>query len=148
MGTVILLSLQLSGSIYNPAVNIGLWLREKITLKEAIIYGLVQIIASFLTACVQNKKYSKFTHYIYDLVLAPGFDHNGAWDMTKLFFNELVFTFLLMFFIDIQTTPEVAFTNEAIFTGLLFILGFHAVRSESVKSGSVLNPAFGIGYNM
>lgn len=61
-----------------------------------------------------------------------------------MFLNELVFTFVLMMFINILSTPETTFTNEKIMIGFIFMFVLHTVRIESINSGSVLNPAMGI----
>lgn len=87
---------------------------------------------------------TKFAKIFLNQLLEPSFDADTAAEYVQVFFNEMIFTFILLFFINIQITPETAFTQEKLCIGLIFMFVLHTVRSASVDSGSVLNPAIGI----
>lgn len=119
----------ISGSHYNPAVSLAMWLRGKLKMKEMFSYMTFQILGGFFAAVMHLMLAGK-TYYP---APAPGVSH---W---KIFVVELMFTALFAFvFLTVFTAKK--FKANGMY-GL--IIGFALL--PIVFLGGTYNPAVSIG---
>jgi aquaporin Z len=126
---LIYLGMNISGSHYNPAISIAMWMRGKIKLNELWFYILFQTIGGFIAAAlywvIASKRYYP----------APA-EWVSYW---KVFLIEFIFTFFVCFvFLFVMTSKKFKFANMS---GL--IIGFALMAVMFL--GATFNPAVSIG---
>jgi len=137
----------LSGAHYNPAVTIGVICsgREKITIKRAVAYIIIQVFASIVSAffCwglnvgVTPLAYANGTT-LYSPIIAP----HGAW--WQAFAAETVFTFgLVNVVLTVGTSSELQ-GNPYFGVAIGLVVAASGVAVGAI-SGGVFNPAVGTG---
>lgn len=52
LGVLVYAGAHISGSHYNPAVTLAVWLRGKIGMNDALMYWFAQLVGAFLAAMV------------------------------------------------------------------------------------------------
>lgn len=126
----------ISGSHFNPAITIAVWLRKKIEGKDAIMYILVQLLGGFCAALVFRFMYGG----IYRFVPTPDLSLN----IMKPLLLEVLFTFALtMVVLNVATSKKTAGNS---YYGLAIGLTIFAAASAAGDiSGGVFNPAVGLG---
>ena len=129
----------ISGAHFNPAVTLGVFLRGKIPLKDALVYLVVQVVGSLLAFGValamrtESKVSSEF---------CPHVTAGTAFSIVPSLLAEFFFTFAL-----VSVVLNVATTNSQAnnsFFGLA--IGFTVMASAfsvGPVSGGAFNPAVG-----
>ncbi|MCP4359724.1 MAG: porin [Chloroflexi bacterium] len=124
----------ISGAHYNPAVTLGVWLRGKATLNEAVGYWIVQAIAGVVAALVVG----------FMKPALPAEAMNGSLNVGAALLAEFLFTFALVYVVlNVATakgTEGNSFYGFAI--GFTVLVGAYAVGGIS---GGAFNPAVAIG---
>jgi len=124
----------ISGGHYNPAVTLGVLLRGKVTINDAVGYWVVQLAAGIVAAIV----------VAFMKPALPAEALNSAADMVEVFLAELLFTFALVYVVlNVATakgTEGNSFYGFAI--GFTVLAGAYAVGSIS---GAAFNPAVLLG---
>lgn len=121
-----------SGAHYNPAVTLGLTLRGKCEVREALAYIIIQICAAFIAAWVSFVLISRTS------APAPGTE------LWKALLAEFIFTFALVFVVLHVATSKKLEGNGfyALAIGFTVMAGAFACGQIS---GGVFNPALTIG---
>jgi aquaporin Z len=124
----------ISGGHYNPAVTLGVLLRGKVTVNDAVGYWVVQAAAGIVAAIIVT-------------VMKPAMPAealNGSLDVVPALLAELLFTFALVYVVlNVATargTEGNSFYGLAI--GFTVLVGAYAVGSIS---GAAFNPAVVLG---
>ena len=124
----------ISGGHYNPAVTLGVLLRGKVTVNDAVGYWVVQAAAGIVAAIIV-------------MVMKPAMPAealNGSLDVVPALLAELLFTFALVYVVlNVATargTEGNSFYGLAI--GFTVLVGAYAVGSIS---GGAFNPAVVLG---
>ena len=124
----------ISGGHYNPAVTLGVLLRGKVTVNDAVGYWVVQAAAGVVAAIIVT-------------VMKPAMPAealNGSLDVVPALLAELLFTFALVYVVlNVATargTEGNSFYGLAI--GFTVLVGAYAVGSIS---GAAFNPAVVLG---
>jgi aquaporin Z len=124
----------ISGGHYNPAVTLGVWLRGKATLPQAVGYWIVQIIAAVVAWLLVT----------YMKPAMPAAPLNDALSVGPALLAEFIFTFALVYVVlNVATakgTDGNSFYGFAI--GFTVLVGAIAVGGIS---GGAFNPAVAIG---
>ena len=122
----------ISGGHYNPAVTLGVFLRGKCALKDALIYMIVQVLAGIVASFVVL--YLKGNPVLTPLKL----------DLGKALLNEFLFTFSLVYVVlNVATSKKTA--NNSYFglaIGSTVLIG--ALAGGAI-SGGAYNPAVALG---
>ena len=124
----------ISGGHYNPAVTLGVLLRGKVTINDAVGYWVVQVAAGIVAA-------------IAVMIMKPAMPAealNGSLDLVPALLAEFLFTFALVYVVlNVATakgTEGNSFYGFAI--GFTVVAGAYAVGSVS---GGAFNPAVAVG---
>ena len=124
----------ISGGHYNPAVTLGVLLRGKVTINDAVGYWVVQVAAGIVAAIVV-------------MIMKPAMPAealNGSLDLVPALLAEFLFTFALVYVVlNVATakgTEGNSFYGFAI--GFTVVAGAYAVGSVS---GGAFNPAVAVG---
>jgi aquaporin Z len=126
----------ISGGHYNPAVTLGVLLRGKLPVSDAIPYWVAQLFAAFIAAWLAR------------FVVNPGsvaaLPINGAHGIVAALLAEFIFTFALVYVVlNVATSkdqPNNSFFGLAI--GFTVVVGVAAVGHVS---GGAFNPAIAFG---
>ncbi len=124
----------ISGAHYNPAVTLAVLIRGQVTVKEAIGYWIVQLLAGLAAAALfYGMAHSAF-------IPTPG---QGI-DPTLVVISELLFTFALATVVLHVGTSDQIKNNYyyGIAIGLTVLAGAFTVGQIS---GAVFNPAISVG---
>lgn len=123
-----------SGAHYNPAVTLAVLIRGKVTLQDAMIYMVVQVIAAIIAAFIAK-------WYMGDMGAAT-MDLSGK--VAKAFIGELIGTFALAYVVLNVATSKGTTGNS--FYGLAIGLTVFAMASTfGSVSGGAFNPAVAVG---
>ncbi len=126
----------ISGAHYNPAVTLGVFLRGKIPLADAVPYWVAQLVAAFLAAWL-----AKFT-------VDPGVVHtlptSGAHAVFSAMFAEFFFTFALVYVVLNVATSKDQPGNQFFGLAIGFTMAAGAFAVGAV-SGAAFNPAVAFG---
>ena len=123
-----------SGAHYNPAVTLAVLIRGKVTLQDATIYMVVQVIAAIIAALIAK-------WYMGDMGAAT-MDLSGK--VAKAFIGELIGTFALAYVVLNVATSKGTTGNS--FYGLAIGLTVFAMASTfGSVSGGAFNPAVAVG---
>ncbi len=122
----------ISGAHYNPAVTLGIYLRGKIAMNEAVYYWVVQVLAGIVAALIVG-------------MMKPALPTAaGVESITAALLAEFLFTFALTYVVlNVATakgTDGNSFYGWAI--GFTVLAGAYAVGSIS---GGAFNPAVAVG---
>jgi len=124
----------ISGGHYNPAVTLGVLLRGKVTINDAVGYWVVQLAAGIVAAIAVT-------------IMKPAMPAealNGSLDLVPALLAEFLFTFALVYVVlNVATakgTEGNSFYGFAI--GFTVVAGAYAVGSVS---GGAFNPAVAVG---
>ena len=105
-GVIIYIFGRISGAHFNPAVSLALFIRHKLTLRELLLYFIVQIIGGFigcvlLALCRRGKFKEMSGNSIQEYVKYVDGEtkRNHAWCYLSAFFFEIFGTFVLILFI-------------------------------------------------
>jgi aquaporin Z len=127
----------ISGGHYNPAVTLGVLLRGKTTINDAVGYWVVQVAAAIVAAVIV-------------MILKPAMPATamvGPLDIVDGLLAEFIFTFALVFVVlNVATakgTEGNSFYGFAI--GFTVVAGAYAVGSVS---GGAFNPAVTVGASL
>ena len=124
----------ISGGHYNPAVTLGVLMRGKVTMNEAVGYWVVQVAAGIVAALAVMLMKPEM----------PAEVLNGSLDIVPALLAEFLFTFALVYVVlNVATakgTEGNSFYGFAI--GFTVVAGAYAVGSAS---GGAFNPAVAIG---
>jgi aquaporin Z len=127
----------ISGAHYNPAVTLAVWIRGRITAKDAIPYIIVQIIGAALAALL--------VMYLRGGMIPDEAPSNP--DVVKALIAEIIGTFALAFVILNVATAKSTSGNS--FYGLA--IGFTVTAMAFALggfSGGAFNPAVAIGISI
>lgn len=138
IGSILMVMIYLGGNIsgghYNPSVTLGVLLRGKIGIGDAVGYWIVQILGAFLGALV--------AFLLNDKVFAPA--PGAGVGFLKACLAEFMFTFALVSVVlNVATTKKAAGNS---YFGLA--IGFTVLAgafSVGAISGGAFNPAVAIG---
>lgn len=126
----------ISGAHYNPAITLGVLLRGKITLGDAVPYWVSQLVAAFLAAWLAR--------FIVNPAHVSALSLAGAHAMFAALLAEFLFTFALVYVVlNVVTSkdhPNNGFYGLAI--GFTVAAGAAAVGGIS---GGAFNPAVAFG---
>lgn len=129
LAVLVYMGAHISGSHYNPAVSLAMWLRGKLGGRDMLFYMFFQLLGAFLAAGIYFLLAGK--HYYPSP--APGI---GYW---KIFLVELLFTFFFVFvFLTVFTAKK--FKANGMY-GL--IIGFAIL--PVVFLGGTYNPVISVG---
>jgi aquaporin Z len=126
----------ISGAHYNPAVTLGVFLRGKLPLGEAVPYWVAQMIAAFLAAWL-----AKFTVHP-GAVLA--LSTVGVHGIFSALFAEFFFTFALVYVVLNVATSQDQPGNQFFGLAIGFTVAAGAFAVGGV-SGGAFNPAVAFG---
>ena len=128
----------MSGAVFNPAVTLALWLRGRLTPKEALAYSAVQIIAGVAAAAVTIVLTS--AKPIVQPIAAPP----QYFALIPALLAEFIGTFALsLVILNVATSKTLEGNN---FYGLAIgttVIGL--IYTFGSVSGSVFNPAVAVG---
>ncbi len=124
----------ISGGHYNPAVTLGVLLRGKVTVNDALGYWVVQAAAGIVAAIIVT-------------VMKPAMPAealNGSLDVVPALLAELLFTFALVYVVLNVATAKGTEGNSfyGLAIGFTVLVGAYAVGSIS---GGAFNPAVVLG---
>jgi len=135
----------ISGAHYNPAVTVAVWVRDKITLKDAGIYIFFQLAGAVLAAIAVNWLVTSPAHFTGDwrFTVAPG----TGYPKLAIVAAEIIFTFALcLVVLNVATNPKTAGNSYyGLAIGFTVMAGAFAVGRVS---GGAFNPAVGLGPNI
>lgn len=120
----------ISGGHYNPAVSLGVWLRGKLTLRQAVAYWIAQLLAGVAAAVVV--RYLKGAGTARVAAVLP------------TLVAEFVFTFALVFVVLNVATSRRTEGNQYFGFAIGFTLMVGAIAVGPI-SGGVFNPAVAAG---
>ena len=136
----------ISGCHVNPAVTIGFWLSNRMTLKEASGYWVAQVLGGIAGALVLWAMFSQSGGYS-RAAIGLGADGFGAHSIVGLgvggaFLAEVVLTFVFVLIVLMTTrhATTASFAGLAIGAGLVFV---HLIGIP--LTGTSVNPARSIG---
>ena len=104
-GVIIYIFGRVSGAHFNPSVSLGLFLRNKLTSVEFILYVVAQIVGGFigcifLALCRRGKFKEMAGNQIQDyLIYTAGGTEKNAWCYISALICEILMTFILIMFI-------------------------------------------------
>src|SRR5215469_9575045 len=126
----------ISGAHYNPAVTLGVLLRGKLPLSDAVPYWVSQMVAAFIAAWLAR------------FVVNPTAVHlvpiSGAHGALAALLAEFVFTFALVYVVLNVATSKDQPNNQFFGLAIGFTVGAGAAAVGSV-SGAAFNPAVAFG---
>ncbi len=122
----------ISGGHYNPAVTLGMWMREQCDAKDAAVYMIVQIVAGIVAAMIV----SYFKGYPMLTAMTP--------DVPKAVLNEFLFTFALVFVVLNVATSKKSAGNSYFGLAIGFTVVVGAFAGGGI-SGGAYNPAVAMG---
>lgn len=123
----------ISGAHYNPAITVAVWIRGKVSSKDAMMYIVAQIIAAIVGALVAK-------WYMGDMGAAT-LDLSGK--VLKAFLAELIGTFALAYVVLNVATSKGTTGNS--FYGLAIGFTVFAMASTFGSiSGGAFNPAVAV----
>ncbi len=122
----------ISGGHYNPAVTLGVWMREKCDAKDAAVYIIVQIVAGIVAAMTV----SYFKGYPMLTAMTP--------DVPKAVLNEFLFTFALVYVVLNVATSKKSAGNSYFGLAIGFTVVIGAFAGGGI-SGGAYNPAVAMG---
>jgi len=93
LAVLVYIGSHVSGSHYNPAVSLAMWLRGKLKIGEMLLYMLFQILGGFLAGVM----YYMLSGKSYYPVPAPGINDWKIFSVELLFTAFFVFVFLTVF---------------------------------------------------
>jgi aquaporin Z len=127
-----------SGAHYNPAVTVAVWIRKKISLYDAGIYIVMQLIGAILAAMLVNW-YAGGEHF----TVGAGVTSESL----EVVVAEMLFTFALaLVVLNVATHPKTQGNSYyGLAIGFTVLAGAYAVGDIS---GGAFNPAVGLGPNM
>ncbi len=124
----------ISGAHYNPAITLAVWMRRKISARDAGWYVLVQLVAAIVAAAV----YFVISGKVMVVTPGPGVTFGRA------LLAEIIFTLAL-----VSVVLHTAISNKAkgnnyygLAIGFTLLVGAFSVGSIS---GGAFNPAVGLG---
>jgi aquaporin Z len=125
----------ISGAHYNPAVTLGVLIRGKIEIKDAVPYWIAQFVAAFIAALL-------VTYLKGDAAMTAikPMEH----DVMKSLLVEFLFTFALVFVVLNVATSDATAGNSyfGLAIGFTVVAGAYTVGSVS---GGAFNPAVALG---
>ena len=145
-GLIIYLFGRVSGAHFNPAVSLALWIRDKLTCQELILYVVAQIlggvIGCILLALIRRGRFEELAgNAIQWYLITTDRDSvsKNAWCYISALISEIIGTFILIMFI-------LASCERDNYLGPLLGLAFASVLiSLNVIGGNIsgcsLNPA-------
>ncbi len=132
LGILVYAGAHISGSHFNPAVTLAVWMRGKISMNDALMYWVAQLVGAIVAALV-----AAWMTWI-TFVAAP------AADMWVALVVEIIFTFMLaMVVLHTATTKSQSGNSYYWFAiGLTVMCG---ALAGGALSGGAFNPAVGLG---
>eukprot|EP00747_Dinoflagellata_sp_TGD_P125968 gnl/TRDRNA2_/TRDRNA2_174230_c4_seq18.p1 gnl/TRDRNA2_/TRDRNA2_174230_c4~~gnl/TRDRNA2_/TRDRNA2_174230_c4_seq18.p1 ORF type:complete len:383 (-),score=90.88 gnl/TRDRNA2_/TRDRNA2_174230_c4_seq18:158-1261(-) len=122
-----------SGAHFNPAVTLAIFIRKKISIKEAGYYVVVQILGGMTGA---------FTYALMEKRETFGLGPVGDYGWFAAAVAEIVFTFVLCYVVLCVATTEKGLSNYfGLAIGMCVTVGGYAIGAVS---GGSLNPAVSI----
>ncbi len=124
----------ISGGHYNPAVTLGVLLRGKVTINDAVGYWVVQVAAAVVA-------------WVAVMIMKPAMPAEamvGTLDLVPALLAEFIFTFALVYVVLNVATAKGTEGNSfyGLAIGFTVLAGAYAVGSVS---GAAFNPAVAIG---
>jgi aquaporin Z len=125
----------ISGAHYNPAITLAVWMRRKISTREALWYVAVQLVAALVASA------------IFFMLKGTHMAVNPSVSLNKALLCEAIFTFALVSVVLHTAVSKRAKGNEyyGLAIGLALMAGAFAAGPIS---GGALNPAVGLGPNL
>ncbi|MCP4165952.1 MAG: porin [Chloroflexi bacterium] len=124
----------ISGGHYNPAVTLGVWLRGKVTLNDAIGYWVVQVVAAIVAAIIVGLIKP-------DMPTAP---LNDGFSAIAGLLAEFLFTFALVYVVLNVATAKGTEGNSFFGLAIGFTVLSGAFAVGGITGGS-FNPAVTVG---
>jgi aquaporin Z len=135
MGAALASLVYAGGRFYNPAVTLALWIRGKYSVKDAVLFLVVQIVAGIVAALVVN--------YLRAGAFNPATTPIVR-DSIKVLVTETLFTFLLVYIILQVATSSKNAGNS--YYGIAIGLTVTAISYAGAPvSGADFNPAVAAG---
>ena len=134
LGVMIFAGGHISGGHYNPAVTLGVLIRGKTTMQDAVGYWVVQIISSIVA----------FALVAYLKPVLPAQALNGSLSAGPALLAEFLFTFALVFVVLNVATAKGTEGNSYYGWAIGFTVTAGAFAVGGV-SGGAFNPAVAIG---
>ncbi len=129
----------LSGAHYNPAITLGVWIRGRIKVGEAIPYMIVQTLGAVVAAFV--------VRYFIGGEKVDALAAASNPDITKALIAELIGTFALVFVVLNVATAKATAGNS--YFGLAIGLTVTAMAyAFGSYSGGAFNPAVAVGITL
>ena len=128
----------ISGAHYNPAVTLGVWMRGKMNMSEAIVYMIVQIVAGVAAAACAM------------YLAGDGFGRPAvaeSADAVKALVVEFLFTFALVSVV-LQTATNPKTSGNSYYGLAIGFTVLAAAYAGGGISGGAFNPAVGLGGNI
>lgn len=134
----------LSGSHYNPAVTLGVWLRGRLPDSQTWVYFLAQVVGALLAALVVGALLGYDDERAKEVVAALG-DHpfDGAVGSSV---TELLGTFLVVLVFLLTTTSRLTAGNS--YFGIAVALTYLGVVGAFAQFNPGLNPAQGLAHSL
>ncbi|MEO8211282.1 MAG: aquaporin [bacterium] len=128
----------ISGAHYNPAVTLGILIRGKIGMKDAVFYWIAQFAAGVIAALLVS-------YFKGDTVMAALKPINH--DVAKSILAEFLFTFALVYVVLNVATADATAGNSyfGLAIGFTVVVGIYSVRTIS---GGAFNPAVALGISI
>ncbi len=125
----------ISGAHYNPAVTLGVLIRGKIEIKDAVPYWIAQFLAALVAAFL-------ISYLKGDAVMSAVKPLNH--DVMKSLLVEFLFTFALVYVVLNVATADATAGNSyyGLAIGFTVVVGAYAVGAVS---GGAFNPAVALG---
>jgi len=124
----------ISGAHYNPAVTLAILIRGKVSLQDAVVYIIVQVLAAAVAALLAR-------WYLGDMNTVP-MDLTGK--VLKVFVSELIGTFALAYVVLNVATSKGTTGNSFYGLAIGFTVFAMAAAFGSI-SGGAFNPAVAVG---
>lgn len=129
----------ISGAHYNPAVTLGILIRGKITVADAIPYMIVQIVAGAIAAFVVQYLIGSDKMALQAAAANP--------DALKALVAELLGTFALVFVV-LNTATSKATAGNSYFGMAIGLTVTAMAYALGGISGGAFNPAVGVGISI
>ncbi|WNJ21211.1 aquaporin [Pontibacter sp. G13] len=129
-----------SGSHYNPAITLAVWLTGRITAKEAGIYMLIQLVAGILAAGLVKV-------LALDQSFQFAYHPAGAASLVQVLVMEAVFMAILAG-VFVQTTLDSQIFPSTSMPWAVAGTWVAITYASASISGGVFNPILGIGANL
>jgi aquaporin Z len=126
----------ISGAHYNPAITLGVLLRGKLSMSDAVPYWVSQLVAAFIAAWLAR--------FVSEVRAVPTLTISGGHHIVAALLAEFIFTFALVYVVLNVATSKDQPNNQFFGLAIGFTMGAGAAAVGAV-SGAAFNPALAFG---